>query len=75
MTIPEKFKHRLTISPNEAAEIMGVHRSTGYRHIMPFVLSGDIASLCIGRRRCIYLASFIAWLEAQSSDNTREEAA
>lgn len=66
--IPPKFAGRAAISPEEAAELLGVDRSTVYRQIMPYVYSGTIASLKIGSCRRLLVASLLQWVESQAQE-------
>jgi excisionase family DNA binding protein len=70
ITIPPKFEGRAAVSPEEAAEIAGVHRATIYRHHMPHVYSGRIQSLMIGGARRIVLTSYLAFLEQEAQHGT-----
>lgn len=65
ISIPPKYAGRAALSPDEAAEVLGVDRSTFYRRIMPYVRSGQIMSLKIGGCRRIIVASLLAWVEQQ----------
>jgi hypothetical protein len=67
ITIPEKYRDRVAVSPAELAEILGVDESTFYRHWYPYVRSGAIASFKIGAARRIILSSLLAFIEGQSS--------
>lgn len=62
LTIPENYRDRTAVSPAEAANMLGIHRTTFYRQVMPYVWSGAIQSLKIGTRRCIILESLLMWL-------------
>lgn len=65
--LPPKFQGRAAVSPEEAAEILGLARATFYRHVMPHVYSGTILSLKIGSCRRIIVPSLLAWAERQVS--------
>lgn len=66
IAIPEKFAGQAAVSPDEAAEILGISSSTFYRHIMPYVYSGAILSLTIGAARRIIVTSLLAWAEQEA---------
>ena len=70
ITIPPKFEGRAAVSPEEAAEIAGIDRSTFYRHHMPHVYSGRIQSLKIGACRRIVVASYLSFLDEEASHAT-----
>ena len=61
-----ELRNRVAVSPEEGARLLGIDRSTFYRHIMPYVRSGEIAALHIGARRLILVASLLAWSERQA---------
>jgi hypothetical protein len=65
ITIPEKYRGRSFVSPDEAAEIFGIDTSTFYRRVMPSVYAGVIQSLKIGGCRRISLASLLRWAEGE----------
>lgn len=62
---PIPVEERYALSPREAAELLGVDRSSFYRHIFPFVVSGAIQSLWIGSARRIVRTSLLAWAESR----------
>jgi hypothetical protein len=64
-SIPSKFAGQSYGSPEGCAEILGIDRSTFYRHVMPHVYSGAIASLKVGACRRIRIDSLLAWAERQ----------
>ena len=70
LPIPPKFAGRSLVSPDEAAEVSGIDRATFYRHHMPHVLSRKIASLKVGARRCIVLASYLKFLAEEANNGT-----
>lgn len=70
ITIPPKFSGRAAVSPEEAAEIAGVNRTTFYRHHYPYVRSGRIQSLKIGGCLRILVTSYLAFLEQEASNGT-----
>lgn len=53
------------VSPDEAADLLGLKRRTFYRQVMPFVYSGAIRSGKIGRTRRIDVQSLRAWWDKQ----------
>lgn len=53
------------VSPDEAAELLGLARRTFYRQVMPHVYSGTIRSGKIGRTRRIDVESLRAWWQQQ----------
>lgn len=63
-----KPRDKITVSPGEAAELLGIDRSTFYDRVMPYVRTGHIRSLRIGRRQLIFVDSLLAWAEAQASE-------
>lgn len=66
-SFPSQYDSRVYVSPAEAAEMLGIDRSTFYRRVMSWVYSGTIQSLKIGRCRRIRLASLLAWVECQEN--------
>lgn len=52
-------------TPTEAAALIGLKRRTFYRQVMPYVASGTIRSVKIGRVRLIEVASLRAWWQQQ----------
>lgn len=62
LAVPDYYRNRTTLSPTEAAKMIGIDRSTFYRRVMPYVWSGAIQSIKIGSRRCIFIDSLLAWL-------------
>ena len=59
----------LAVSPQEAARLLSIDVSTFYRRVYPYVLSGQIQSLRIGRARRILTASLLGWVEQQAQYN------
>jgi excisionase family DNA binding protein len=55
----------ISVSPTDAAHMIGVSVMHFQRHVMPFVRSGNIQSYRIGRRVCIDVESLRRWLEEQ----------
>lgn len=53
----------VAVSPKEAARLLNISPVSYYRHIHGYVLSGEIASLKVGRMRRIVVASLLAWVE------------
>jgi excisionase family DNA binding protein len=49
---------RLAVSPEEAAELLGVARSTFYARVLP-----DLRVVDLGRRRLIPVVELERWLE------------
>lgn len=70
LPIPPKFNGRSLVSPDEAAEVASIDRATFYRHHMPHVRSGKIASLKIGGCRRIVLASYLKFLAEEANNGT-----
>jgi excisionase family DNA binding protein len=68
ITIPPKYQDRIGLSLYEAADILGIHRSTLYRRIMPHVYSGRIQSLKVGGRRLLLVTSFLDFVEQEVND-------
>jgi predicted DNA-binding transcriptional regulator AlpA len=66
IAIPPKFAGQAAVSPDEAAEILGISTTTFYRRIMPHVYSGTILSLTIGAARRIIVTSLLAWVEQET---------
>jgi hypothetical protein len=66
--LPPKYAGRAAVSPEEAAEIAGVNRSTFYRHHYPYVRSGRIQSLRIGGCLRLIVASYLTFLEQEVHD-------
>jgi len=64
--VPAKFAGQAAVSPDEAAEILGISTSTFYRQIMPHVYSNTILSLKIGGARRIIVSSLLAWVEQET---------
>ena len=69
MTLPPKYSGRAALSPQEAAECLGISVPTFYRRIMPQVYSGAILSFKVGSCRRIMVASLFAWCEQQVTPN------
>jgi len=65
LQLPPKYAGRAALSPEEAAETLGISEATFYRRVMPHVYSGAILSMKVGARRCIIVSSFLAWVEQQ----------
>lgn len=55
------------VSPDQAADLLGLKRRTFYAHVMPFVYSGAIKSAVIGRCRRIDVESLREWWDRQSA--------
>jgi hypothetical protein len=70
IAIPPKFAGRAAVSPEEAAEIAGIDRATFYRHHMPQVRGGKIASFKVGACRRIIVASYLTFLEQEAQHGT-----
>lgn len=68
MELPPKFAGRVALSPDEAAEVLGVDRSTFYRRVMPAVRAGTIQSFKVGACRRILAPSYLRWLEKQATN-------
>lgn len=64
MTSREKPQPRY-VAPADAARILGVEKSTFYRHVYPAVMSGAIQSIKIGSCRRISVDSLLAWADRQ----------
>ena len=64
--LPPKYDGRAALSPQEAADTLGISTPTFYRRIMPHVYSGAILSFKVGRCRRIMVASLFAWVEQQT---------
>jgi hypothetical protein len=64
--VPEKYRGQAAVSPKEAAEILGIHPATFYRHYMPHVYSRTILSIKAGGRRCIIVASLLDFVEREA---------
>lgn len=65
MTLPPKYSGRAALSPDEAAECLGISVATFYRRIMPHVYAGAILSFKVGSCRRIMVASLFAWVEQE----------
>lgn len=66
ITVPPKYAGQAYVSPEQAAEILGIDRSTFYRHVMRYVYSKTITSLKIGQCRRIQLSSLLVWAAQQT---------
>ncbi len=55
---PAPATPKLLLTPQEAADALGIHRATLYELLM----SGEIASISIGRARRIAVATLEAWI-------------
>lgn len=62
------LRERIAVSPGEAAELLGIDRSTFYERVMPHVRAGRVRSLRIGRSVRIFVDSLLAWAEAQADE-------
>lgn len=60
-----------TLSPDEAAEYLGVTLATYYRYIHPAVASRTILSMIIGRQRRVITASLDTWYTEQAREGWR----
>jgi excisionase family DNA binding protein len=58
---------RLAVSPTEAAELLGIARSTFYAAVLP-----ELRVVDVGRRRLIPVAELERWL-AEHATRTEEE--
>jgi excisionase family DNA binding protein len=58
------------VTPQEAADLLGLNRRTFYRQVMPYVYSGVIQSGKIGRLRMIDVESLRAWWKQQLTYNS-----
>ena len=58
----EHTMERLLLRPHEAAELLGLGRSTVYE----LIASGAIPSITIGKSRCVPLEALRAWVRAQT---------
>lgn len=56
-----KKPEKLTVSVGEAAQMLGVSKGFLY----PFILSGQIPSLKLGRRRLVSVEALRAWVAEQ----------
>ena len=56
----------IAVSALEASRLLSIDRATFYRRIYPYVLSGQIQSITIGRARRILTASLLAWVQQQA---------
>ena len=56
------------LSPEQAAEVLGVSMASYYRHVRPYVLSGQILSRSIGRSVRIVTRSLLDWWERQPAE-------
>lgn len=63
----DELKGRIAVSPTEAATLLGIDRSSFYRRLMPYVITGKIKSLKIGASRRILTASLLAWIEDEAA--------
>jgi excisionase family DNA binding protein len=61
MPVEAPEKRKLLVSPQEAAEMLGINRSTLYQLLM----RGDIVSFKIGRARRIPVKALEEWIETQ----------
>jgi excisionase family DNA binding protein len=69
--VPPKFAGQAAVSPDEAAEILGISTSTFYRQVMPHIYSNTILSLKIGAARRIIVSSLLAWAEQETQKTER----
>jgi hypothetical protein len=70
ITVPPKYAGRAAVSPEEAADIAGITKSTFYRHHYPYVRSGRIQSYHVGSCLRIIVSSYLQFLEQEVSDGT-----
>lgn len=59
----------IAVSALEASRLLSIDRATFYRRVYPYVLSGQIQSITIGRARRILTASLLSWVEQQAQYN------
>lgn len=52
---------RIAVSVSEAASLIGVSRSSIY----PRLLSGEVPSVVVGKRRLVPIAALREWLDSQ----------
>lgn len=55
------------VSPEQAAEVLGLTIDSYYRHVHPSVARGEILSYRIGRQRRVITASLLAWNEQRGA--------
>jgi excisionase family DNA binding protein len=53
---------RLTVTPSEAAEMLGVSRSYFYEHVLP-----ELRTIYRGRKRLIRVAEIERWADRSAS--------
>ena len=63
------MRGRLTITVGEAAEMLGISRSSAYQ----YATRNEIPTLRLGRRVLIPLAPFLAMLGEKPNDDSRDE--
>ena len=66
----EQSTQQWAVSPEEAADLLGLKLRTFYRQVMPHVYSGTIRSARIGRVRRIDVGSLRAWWDQQLAYNS-----
>lgn len=54
------------LSPEQAAEVLGLSESSYRRHVRPAVLAGEILCVTVGRSVRILTNSLLSWWEAQA---------
>lgn len=54
------------LSPEQAAQVLGITDDSYYRHVHPAVRRKEILSFTIGRQRRIITSSLLAWAEQQA---------
>lgn len=68
VSVPPKRPGGEYVSPKGGAEVLEISRSSFYRHVMPYVYSGQIRSLKIGACRRIHLGSLLAWAQQHANE-------
>ena len=56
----------IAVSPTLAAQMLDISRVTFYRYVMPFVRTGRIQSLRIGKHRKILVQSLTEWAKSKA---------
>lgn len=70
LALPPKFSGRAALSPDEAAEVLGLKRATFYRRVMPYVYTGRIQSVKLGGCRRIIASSLLSFLNEEAIHGT-----